>query len=56
MRKISLLLLIIFYLIGCCKKPLAQRLHKQGYYNCINNGGEKPYCSRIHNYRIKKQN
>ena len=30
---------------------ISKNIHEQGYYNCLNSGGKKPYCSKLHNYR-----
>jgi len=60
--KILLISLSVFLMTGCCSKNpindlindddnLAKGMHKQGYFNCINSGGSKGYCSKVHNYR-----
>ena len=63
---IGIVFVILFLFIGCAKKSasyykfrdtntnihsLTPDIHKQGYYNCINNGGSQSECSRVHSYR-----
>lgn len=57
---------IILIIMGCSQKNpsyskindarsdgdgLIQDMHEQGYYNCLNSGGDNSYCSKLHNYR-----
>ena len=59
--KILLIGLIALLMMGCTKNPLndaifdgdnlTKDIHKQGYFNCINSGASKKYCSKRHNYR-----
>lgn len=50
--KVIVTYLGLIFILGCSPKPsLADALHKQGYYNCINSGGESNYCTKRHNYR-----
>lgn len=50
----------LLFVSGCASKAvqtydygsnLTGDIHKQGYYNCVNSGGSRNYCSQRHNYR-----
>jgi len=63
--KVVIMSLSVFLVLGCTKNPSYYKLnntieigdnithdvHEQGYYNCINSGASKGYCSRLHNYK-----
>ena len=63
--KILLISLSAFLMMGCTKNPsyykldnaidtgnnITGNIHKQGYFNCINSGALKGYCSKLHNYK-----
>jgi len=64
--KLLLMSSITLIIMGCSQKNpsyskmnnvrsdgsrISKNIHEQGYYNCLNSGGKKPYCSKVHNYR-----
>ena len=64
--KILLISLSVFLMIGCVPKNpshsklnntiydgnhITKNIHEQGYFNCINSGASKGYCSKRHNFR-----
>lgn len=63
--KMILIGLSTFLIMGCIQKSpshnkmnnaidrgnnITENIHEQGYFNCINSGGSKGYCSKQHNY------
>ena len=50
--KINFIIILTFFLFNGCAS-LAEQIHEQGYYNCINNGGLQSECTNTHSYREK---